>query len=127
MNGHVLEHTDVIPTNVDTNSMSANGQGSIGTTTYNTSYTNIKLGLVKEPMAYGCDIMSSSGRDAGCGKSQIALFRLDPTWIVGRESINWWLGAVSSSTAFARCSGAGFAANDNATISLGVRPYFLFA
>ena len=129
MNGHVQTHRDWIPDSVNTSAISAAGANYQGSTVYtNTMWRDVKLGMMKEPMVYGTTAFSSSGYDVGCGKSQLALFKIDPTWINGRASrYYWWLGCVSSSSIFAYASHDGFANGANASYSLGVRPYLLFA
>lgn len=129
MNGHVKTHRDWIPDSVNTSAMSAAGANFQGSTVNtSTMWRDVKLGLMKEPMVYGTTAFSSSGYDVGCGKSQLALFKIDPTWINGRaSSYNWWLGCVVSSSVFAGAYGGGGAHGGSASGSLGVRPYLLFA
>ena len=129
MNGHVQTHRDWIPDSVNTSAMSAAGANFQGSTVYtNTMWRDVKLGLMKENMVYGSTVLSSSGYDVGCGKSQLALFKLDPTWINGRASpYGWWLGCVASSSFFAGVSVYSVAYIDNASSPRGVRPYLLFA
>lgn len=128
---HVITHRDYIPANVNTDYYSAAGQGWKGSTYYVSSpsdWRDVKLGLMHEGMVYGGDPMSSSGRDTGCGKSQLALFRLDPTWINCRSArAAFWLCAVTNSTSFASAGGYGDASVSTASGSRGVRPYFLFS
>ena len=129
MNGHVQTHRDWIPDSVNTSAMSAAGANFQGSTVYtNTMWRDVKLGLMKENMVYGSTVFSSSGYDVGCGKSQFALFKIDPTWITGRASrFHWWLGCVTSSTDFAGSGSHGFATSYWASSSHGVRPYLLFS
>ena len=129
MNGHVQTHRDWIPDSVNTSAMSAAGANFQGSTVYtNTMWRDVKLGLMKENMVYGSTVFSSSGYDVGCGKSQFALFKIDPTWITGRASrFAWWLGCVASSASFAVSPNHGLAVNYGASSSLGVRPYLLFS
>ena len=129
MNGHVLTHRDWIPDTVNKELTSSAGAGFLGSTTYTaTMWRDVKLGLMKEPMVYGTTVFGSSGYDVGCGKSQLALFRIDPTWITSRGSrAYFWLGAVASGSGFALANGHGVAIYDGASAVPGVRPYFLFA
>ena len=129
MNGHVQTHRDFIPDSVNTSAMSAAGAIFQGSTVYtSTMWRDVKLGLMKEPMVYGSTVFSSSGYDVGCGKSQLALFKLEPTWINGRSNTyTWWLGCVSSSTYFCRVYENGVANYYPASTPRGVRPYLLFA
>ena len=129
MNGHVQTHRDWIPDSVNTSAMSAAGANFQGSTVYtSTMWRDVKLGLMKENMVYGSTVFSSSGYDVGCGKSQLSLFKIDPTWITGRASrFFWWLGCVASSTLFASSTHNGCADNNWASNSRGVRPYLLFA
>ena len=61
-------------------------------------------------------------------KTQLAIFRLDPTKIVAFNSSNqrapWWLRDVVASTAFANVSAYGHAGSYSASNSIGVRPAF---
>ena len=129
MNGHVQTHRDWIPDSVNTSAMSAAGANFQGSTVYtDTMWRDVKLGLMKENMVYGSTVFSSSGYDVGCGKSQLALFKIDPTWITGRASrFSWWLGCVASSADFAYSGLGGVATGRGASGSLGVRPYLLFS
>ena len=127
---HVLIHRDCIPGTVNTTYASMAGNGYTGSTIYesNNWWRDVKIGLMHEPMVYGTTVCSSSCRDTGCGKSQLALFRLDPTWIhCGANRSNFWLCAVSASTHFAGAGGYGDAGPNAASASHGVRPYILFA
>ena len=60
-------------------------------------------------------------------KTQLAIFRLDPTKIVAfynNARAAWWLRDVVNSTGFALVSAIGFASSSNASSSGGVRPAF---
>lgn len=129
MDGHVLAFRDFISGSVNATADSGAGGNLVGTTIFNSaSWRDVKLGMFHEPMVYGGRVFSSSGEDVRCGKSQIALFRLDPTWINGRSArYGWWLGAVASSAHFCTADGHGYALCGSASDSLGVRPFFLFS
>ena len=85
------------------------------------------VGLMNECMVYGCPtaskpVATSINFNVGYEKTQLALFKLRPELITNRG--NWWLRCVVSSTNFANVSSAGFANNNNASNSSGVRPAF---
>lgn len=127
-NGKILTYRDWIPDSVNANALSAVGANFMGSTVYtSTMWRDVKVGLLHEPMVYGGTHFSSSGYDTGCGKSQLALFRLDPTWIHCGSHKRWyWLCAVSSSTIFVFAGGNGTANHGNASNPAGgVRPFFL--
>jgi len=128
MDGKILTHRDWIPDSVNANAPSAAGANFTGSTYYtSTMWRDVKCGLLHEPMVYGGTHFSSSGYDTGCGKSQLALFQLEPTWIhCGSSRNHYWLCAVSSASNFAYAYGGGFAnLNAASTTYIGVRPFFL--
>lgn len=128
MNGKILTHRDWIPDSVNTNAASAAGAGFTGSTVWtSTMWRDVKLGMLHEPMVYGGTHFSSSGYDTGCGKSQLALFQLEPTWIhCGSNRNHYWLCAVSSASFFAYAGGGGYADSYYASdTNVGVRPFFL--
>ena len=81
--------------------------------------------LMNELMVYGSYIRckkSGTSYIITADKSQLALFRLDPTKINIRA--NYWLLDVVSSAAFALVNSYGIADSYNATSPNGVRPVF---
>lgn len=89
--------------------------------------------LMNEIMVYGSNIFHNviNGTrfptNYTVDKTQLALFRLDPTKIVAYSGTNratWWLRDVASSTHFALVSSAGGANSAYASNSDGVRPAF---
>ncbi|MBE6441336.1 MAG: hypothetical protein E7022_03255 [Desulfovibrio desulfuricans] len=128
MDGHIVGHSDWLTTGVNATADSMAGSALVGSSNAS-AWADELIGLCSEPMVYGGTVWSSSARDVGCKKAQLALFRLDPTWINGRAArYAWWLGAVASSTAFAYAdSRGGGAYYASASHSRGVRPFFLFA
>ena len=127
MNGHIIGHSDWLPTAINDMADSMAGSAFVGTSNVSI-WCDEYLGLCTESMVYGGTVWSSSARDVGCKKSQLALFRLDPTWINGRSSrYTWWLGAVASSTHFAFAGGGSRAGYASASVVYGVRPLFLFS
>ena len=127
MNGHIIGYSDWLPTAINDTADSMAGSAFVGTSSASI-WCDEYLGLCTEPMVYGGTVWSSSARDVGCKKSQLALFRLDPTWITGRSSrYPWWLGAVASSTHFAFAGGGSRAGYASASVVYGVRPLFLFS
>ena len=85
--------------------------------------------LIEKGYTCGSTVLSSSFYDTGCDNIQFPLFRLAPNLKVaglGYNGSRWWywLSAVVSAAAFARCyydgnSYCSYAAGDG-----GVRPYF---
>lgn len=81
--------------------------------------------LMNEVQAYGSVAWGAhdgNGYNVASGDGQFPLFMFDRTKLHNRE--DYWLRAVSSATAFSYVSAHGFADNDNASRSLGVRPAF---
>ena len=127
MDGHIVGHSDWLTTGVNATADSMAGSALVGSSNAS-AWADELIGLCSEPMVYGGTVWSSSARDVGCKKAQLALFRLDPTWINGRAArYYWWLGAVASSTTFAFAGYYGYALYTGASGSRGVRPFFLFA
>ena len=91
-------------------------------------FMDSKVDLMNEVMVYGH--YAHSPNPAGVinhdhytiDKEQLALFQLDPTWL-GRSSV--WLRDVVSASYFARVYLSGYSDSGNASITYGVRPYFL--
>lgn len=88
------------------------------------------LTLLTEPQLYGTTVCSSSMYDVGSSRTQLALFRFNPTLIQGKLGKNgdrtrFWLNGVASSTEFCVCTGTGAAYCLGASDLYGVRPYFL--
>ena len=101
------------------------------------AWVDSKVELMNEIMVYGSNILHNciNGTRWPQGnvtveKTQLALFRLDPTKIVAFNTAatpsraSWWLRDVANSTYFALVSGGGIASNSNASNSYGVRPAF---
>ncbi|MBQ7607956.1 MAG: hypothetical protein IJU76_08320 [Desulfovibrionaceae bacterium] len=109
MNGHVQTHRQWFPVTMNPDAPSGAGANLMGAMVSNSGeWKDVKLGLMTEPMALGTTVFTSGGYEVECGKTQLALFRLDPTWLNGRASrCNWWLGAVASSGSFAYVYGFG--------------------
>ncbi len=87
--------------------------------------------FMNERMAFGADVFQNIETNGAipCNytidKSQLALFRLDPSRICNRAI--WWLRDAVSSAHFASVNGGGNAAYYWASYSLGVRPAFAIA
>ena len=114
---HILSHKELL-----TNAV---GDGkSTGWAWYDST-----IELMNESMVYGHDVWGSSGYETGIDKSQLSLFRLDPSKIIARDDNNarywYWLRDVVSSSNFADVTGNGYANNANASFATGVRPAFL--
>ena len=114
--GHVLKHRIYL-----TNAV-ANGRASGG------AWCDSEVDLMCEQMVYGSGIFSpvSDGSNVPTNyrveKSQLPLFQHEPSRICNRN--NWWLRDVITASFFALVYDSGFAAYDNASVSLGVRPAF---
>ena len=90
--------------------------------------------LMNEIMVYGSNIFHNCVNGTGwpdgnytIDKTQLALFRLDPTKIVAyynNSRANWWLRDVANSTHFASVFSYGGANSYGASNSFGVRPAF---
>ena len=91
------------------------------------SWYDSDIELMNESMVYGSPVGSkavdnSINFNVGIDKSQLALFRLDPSRICNRA--HWWLRCVVSSTYFALVSNFGGAIHTDASSVFGVRPAF---
>lgn len=114
---HILSHKELL-----TNAV---GDGkSTGWAWYDST-----IELMNESMVYGHDVWGSSGYETGIDKSQLSLFRLDPSKIIARDDNNarywYWLRDVVSSSTFALVSSYGPANHHGASNAYGVRPAFL--
>lgn len=107
---HVISYRDILPT------ATADGQAS------GFAWYDCKVELMSEVMVYGTKVWGNSGYEVGCLNEQFPLFRLNPESIHRR--FNYWLRSVRSATAFSLVSNYGYANNNNASSSLGVRPFF---
>lgn len=86
-----------------------------------------QIDLMNEEMVYGTRAWSQAsqnGYDAGTNKSQLAAFKHNHSLISSCRSW-YWLRAVRSSAYFCDASGYGSADDTGASVSGGVRPYFL--
>lgn len=90
--------------------------------------------IMNESMVYGTERFHNQVQGTAWAeyhtidKTQLAIFRLDPTKIVAFNSSNqrasWWLRDVVASTTFAHVSASGLATTGSASNSFGVRPAF---
>lgn len=114
--GHVLKHR-IYLTNAVADGLPSNG-----------AWCDSEVDLMCEHMVYGSGIFSpvSDGSNVPANyrseKSQLPLFRYEPSRICNRET--WWLRDIINSSGFARAGGDGDAGTDAATHSRGVRPAF---
>ncbi|MBQ6318188.1 MAG: hypothetical protein IJI23_00160 [Lachnospiraceae bacterium] len=97
------------------------------------AWVDNKVQIMNESMVYGGEKFHNQMQGTGWAeyhtidKTQLALFRLDPTKIVARMSggrVSWWLRDVVYSAAFAYVIGFGIASGNGAGDSRGVRPAF---
>ena len=108
---HILNHRELL-------SNAISGNASSGWAWYDST-----VELMNEPMVYGTRAWSvTNGYDVGIDKGQLALFALDHSRIVNRSY--WWLRDVTSSASFAYVSSHGYANDNGASNSIGVRPAF---
>ena len=122
---HVISFASYLSSTVNTSLASMAGCGWTGATTaWGCTWTKVECRLMSEQMVYGSAIMSSSGYDAGEAKQQLALFALNP--LATNVRANWWLSSVASSPFFAVVNSSGYAVANDASYSLGVRPFFLY-
>ena len=118
---HILSHKSYFANAV------SNGYESGGT------WVASKVDLMNEKMVYGCEAFHNVVHGTAfptnytIDKTQLAIFRLDPTKIVaysGASRAHWWLRDVASATAFAAVADSGVCSSGGASNSLGVRPAF---
>lgn len=113
---HIMSRRTYLTTQV-TNGIASNG-----------NWFNDSVSIMCEQMVYGSGIFSpvSNGSNVPANyrveKSQLPLFQHEPSRICNRD--NWWLRDVITASAFALVNGDGLASCDNASNSLGIRPYF---
>lgn len=118
-NTHILSHK-----NVFANAVAADGKSS------GWSWHDSTIDLMNESMVYGHNVWGSNrGHETGIDKSQLSLFRLNPSKIIARDDNNarywYWLRDVVSSSTFANVYGGGDANINGASSAGGVRPAFL--
>lgn len=115
-NDHLLVHREYIANAV------SSGRPSAG------AWMDSKVDLMNEHMVYGGKFfeVTSDGSTVpnvySTSKSQLALFRLDPSRITNR--VGWWLRDPVSAAAFANVHNDGFANYLSASYANGVRPAF---
>ena len=97
------------------------------------AWVDSKVEIMNESMVYGTETCHSQMQGNAWAeyhtidKTQLAIFRLDPTKIVAfynNARAAWWLRDVVNSTTFASVNALGSATSNNASNSLGVRPAF---
>ena len=128
---HVLSHQRYLSTGISSTAYSMAGAGMTGAANA-ASWTDVDLCLMSEPMLYGCLPCSSSRYDIFDACLQIPVFRYFPHLKGAHQGktgsrCGFWLSAVASSTSFALRLGSGTASTGSASVSSGVRPYFLLA
>ena len=123
---HVLKHRDYMSNQINTSLNSMAGCGWTGAVPgWGCEWTDVYLSLLSEIEVYGSMVASSSTFDIGVKHQQLPLFKLKPQAANCRS--DWWLSAVASSGYFANVRWAGYAAANNASYSVGVRPLFLWS
>ena len=132
LNGHILTHQRYLSSTMTSSTTCGSGLGLSGATT-GCTWTDTNLCLMNETMVYGTTAYSSSALDVGDAQAQLALFQLAPHKKIAHLGYGstsrggWWLASVASSTGFCSCNGNGNTVYVNASVTLGVRPYLLFA
>ena len=109
--GHVLTHRRSLCNAV------TDGQASAA------AWFDSDVELMNEVMAFGSVVNGAGARyNIGMEKSQLPLFALRPDLLNIREG--WWLRDVASATSFANVHYYGYVSVYNASLILGVRPFF---
>ncbi len=116
--GHILSHKALLTNTV------ADGKAS------NWAWFDSTIELMNECMVYGHNAWGSHhGYETGADKSQLSLFKLNPSQIVARNDAGerywYWLRGVASASNFALVSTHGHASHSSASSAVGVRPAFL--
>ena len=118
---HILSHREYLANAVTDNRETAH------------AWKDSTVDIMNESMVYGGEKFHNQMQGTSWAeyhtidKTQLALFRLDPTKIVAfynNARASWWLRDVVSSTHFALVNSNGFACSSNASNSYGVRPAF---
>lgn len=110
---HVITKRDVLTTAINGNAPSG------------WAWVDSDVELMNEVQVYGSVAWGAhdgNGYNVASGDGQFPLFMLDRTKLHNQES--YWLRDVSSATNFSFVSSLGYAVNDNASYSFGVRPAF---
>ena len=138
---HILSYHQLLTTSTNTTAPSMAGNNFVGCSNnwaWATGATNqphvTKLNLMSEPQLFGTKVFSSSFYDIGINNSQFPLFAQMPEKIICGRGFNasisarnhFWLSSVVSTTRFAICYYYGMGNISGASLSNGVRPYFLF-
>jgi hypothetical protein len=120
---HVLSHRELLTTAISTGARSSAMYDWSGASN-NWAWKDVLVNIFNENMIYGGAQCSSSMFDTGDGNTQISVMRHHKSYIHTRS--NWyWLRSVGSSATFAVCAGNGGASLNGASLSGGLRPYFL--
>ena len=107
---HILTHSSLMA------NATSNGQSS------GWAWSGRTVDLMSETMVYGTKVWGNAGYDVGSDKTQVALFRLDPSKITTRSGL--WLRSVYSAASFASGTNNGDADHYGASYSFGIRPAF---
>lgn len=118
---HILSHREYLANAVTDNRETAH------------AWKDSTVDIMNESMVYGGEKFHNQMQGTSWAeyhtidKTQLALFRLDPTKIVAfynNARAYWWLRDVVTSTSFAGVISSGNAYDGSASYSLGVRPAF---
>lgn len=126
LNNHIISHRELLSTAVSTTGNSNAGAGFTGYAS-GWAWKDCLLRLMSEIQVYGSTVLSSSFYDTGNANIQFPLFRLAPNLKVaglGHNGSRMWyyLSAVVSAAAFARCNLIGYSCGSSAAGDGGVRP-----
>lgn len=129
LNNHIITHRSLLSNGVSTTGDSNAGAGYTGYANGWAWYDTV-LSLMSEIQVYGSTVLSSSFYDTGERNKQFSLFMLNPAMKIAGQGHNgsrmwYWLSAVVSASAFARCNDYGYSNRHNASAGGCVRPYFL--
>lgn len=113
--GHVLTHRQLLVNNV------TEGKAS-GVAWFDSQVELMNEVMVYGSIAWGESTVGGSGHNVGVCKSQLPLFAFAPDLI--SNGVTYWLRDVVSAANFVFVSSAGFAYNNSASSSAGVRPAF---
>ena len=130
LNNHVLSTTRFFSGAVNTSAVNPSGGQTTGASC-SWSSTTVECFLPSEVQVYGTRAFSEA-YDVEDSTQQLAYYMLRPDKLVahlgyeGTSRNYWWLSSVASSMYFCYVSTDGFAHFNNANLSCGVRPLFLF-
>ncbi len=123
---HIIEYRNVLSNHINKDVINQSGGRWTGAADEWDWYTR-KADLMSEASLYGTNIVSSSYFDTGIDNRQYALFQLKPELInsYGKSRFQYWLRGVANATSFTIMRLNVTINECNASMSTGVRPFFL--